>query len=41
MFRLPEPDHIFVFYGSLIIELCKLESTTVPGVVSFRYKILT
>jgi len=34
MFRLPEPEHLFVFYGSLIIELCKLEPTTMPGVVA-------
>ena len=37
MFRLPEPDHIFVFYGSLIIELCKINQGTMPSCVSFHF----
>lgn len=34
MFRLPNPHHVQVFYGSLIIELCKSQPNTMPGVVS-------
>lgn len=37
MFRLPMSYHTQVFYGSLIMELCKLRSDTIPGIVSFLY----
>ncbi|XP_066930378.1 nuclear cap-binding protein subunit 1-B-like [Clytia hemisphaerica] len=40
MFRLPEPEHIFVFYGSLIIELCKLNQSLMPGCVAQTVEIL-
>jgi len=40
MFRLPEPEHLFIFYGSLIIELCKLDSTVMPGVVAQGVEML-
>lgn len=40
MFRLPEPEHIFIFYSSLIIELCKLEPSSMPGVIAQAVELL-
>ena len=37
MLRLPESPHIQVFYGSLFIELCKLQPSAMPGVVSLNF----
>lgn len=34
MFRLPKSTHIEIFYGSLMIELCKLQSTSLPMVLA-------
>ena len=34
MFALPTPRHLDVFYGSLILELCKLQPQSFPQVVS-------
>ena len=34
MFRLPNPRNISVFYGAVIIELCKMQLDSMPGVVS-------
>lgn len=40
MFRLPNPHHVQVFYGSLIIELCKSQPNTMPGVVAQATELL-
>ena len=34
LFRLPNSYHPHIFYGSVIIELCKLQPNSMPGVVS-------
>jgi nuclear cap-binding protein subunit 1 len=36
MFNLPKSPQIEVFYGSLLIELCKMQPTFLPQVVSAR-----
>ncbi|RMX45094.1 hypothetical protein pdam_00014025 [Pocillopora damicornis] len=40
MFRLPMSYHTQVFYGSLIMELCKLRSDTIPGIVAQATELL-
>ena len=35
MFKLPNSHHPQIFYGALIIELCKLQPNSIPGIVSF------
>lgn len=40
MFRLPNSHNIQIFYGSLIIELCKLQPNTMPGVVAQATELL-
>jgi len=40
MFTLPNPPQVEIFYHSLILELCKLQPSTMPIVVSFPSSLL-
>lgn len=41
LFKLPVSPHLELFYGSLLVELCKAQHLTIPGVVSFLILIRT
>lgn len=40
MFKLPNSHHPQIFYGALIIELCKLQPNSIPGIVAQATELL-